>query len=70
MSTFRKKFVYGREVGVIGFKETYRLRAVSTYHVLVDAVSSFFCGQQLFLWSAARSRLAPVELIHSHMSIL
>lgn len=27
-------------------KETCRLRAVSTYQVLVDAVSSFFCGQQ------------------------
>jgi transposase len=31
---------------ILSLKETCRLRAVSTYHVLVDAVSSFFCGQQ------------------------
>jgi transposase len=31
---------------ILSLKETCRLRAVSTYHVLVNAVSSFFCGQQ------------------------
>lgn len=31
---------------ILSLKETCRLRAVSTYHVLVDAVSSFFHGQQ------------------------
>ena len=31
---------------ILSLKETYRLHAVSTYHVLVDAVSSFFHGQQ------------------------
>jgi transposase len=31
---------------ILSLKETCRLRAVSTYHVLVEAVSSFFCGQQ------------------------
>jgi transposase len=31
---------------ILSLRETCRLRAVSTYHVLVDAVSSFFCGQQ------------------------
>jgi transposase len=31
---------------ILSLKETCRLRAVSTYHVLVDAVSSFFYGQQ------------------------
>jgi transposase len=31
---------------ILSIKETCRLRAVSTYHVLVDAVSSFFCGHQ------------------------
>jgi transposase len=31
---------------ILSLKETCRLRAVSTYHVLVDAISSFFCGQQ------------------------
>jgi transposase len=31
---------------ILSLKETCRLRAISTYHVLVDAVSSFFCGQQ------------------------
>lgn len=31
---------------ILSLKETCRLRAVSTYHVLVDAVSSFFAGQQ------------------------
>ena len=31
---------------ILSLKETCRLRAVSTYHGLVDAVSSFFCGQQ------------------------
>jgi hypothetical protein len=29
----------------LALKETCRRHAVSTYHVLVDAVSSFFCGQ-------------------------
>jgi transposase len=31
---------------ILSLKETCRLRAVSTYEVLVDAVSSFFSGQQ------------------------
>jgi transposase len=31
---------------ILSLQETCRLRAVSTYQVLVDAVSSFFCGQQ------------------------
>jgi transposase len=31
---------------ILSLKETCRLRAVSTYEVLVDAVSSFFHGQQ------------------------
>jgi len=31
---------------IVSLKETYRLRAMSTYKVLVDAVSSFFCGQE------------------------
>lgn len=31
---------------ILSLKETCRLRAVSTYHVLVDALSSFFHGQQ------------------------
>jgi hypothetical protein len=31
---------------ILSLKETCRLHAVSTYYVLVDAVSSFFCGQQ------------------------
>ena len=31
---------------ILTLKETCRLRAVSTYEVLVDAVSSFFSGQQ------------------------
>jgi hypothetical protein len=31
---------------ILSLKEMCRLRAVSTYHVLVDAISSFFCGQQ------------------------
>lgn len=31
---------------ILSLKETCRLRAVSTYEVLVDAVTSFFCGQQ------------------------
>jgi transposase len=31
---------------LLSLKETCRLRAVSTYHVLVDAVSRFFHGQQ------------------------
>jgi transposase len=31
---------------ILSLKETCRLRAVSTYQVLVDAVSSFFHGQQ------------------------
>lgn len=31
---------------ILSLKETCRLRAVSTYEMLVDAVSSFFCGQQ------------------------
>ena len=31
---------------ILSLKETCRLRGVSTYQVLVDAVSSFFCGQQ------------------------
>jgi transposase len=31
---------------ILSLKETCRLRAISTYQVLVDAVSSFFCGQQ------------------------
>jgi hypothetical protein len=30
----------------LSLKETCRLRSVSTYHVLVDAVRSFFSGQQ------------------------
>jgi ADP-heptose:LPS heptosyltransferase len=30
---------------ILALKETCRRHAVSTYHVLVDAVSSFFCGQ-------------------------
>jgi len=36
---------------ILSLKETCRLRAVSTYEVLVDAVSSFFGGQQPdFAW--------------------
>lgn len=31
---------------MLSLKETCRLRSVSTYHVLVDAVRSFFSGQQ------------------------
>jgi transposase len=31
---------------ILSLKETCRLRAVSTYHVLVEAVASFFTGQQ------------------------
>lgn len=31
---------------ILSLKETCRLRAISTYHILVDAVGSFFCGQQ------------------------
>jgi transposase len=31
---------------ILSLQETCRLRAVSTSHVLVDAISSFFCGQQ------------------------
>jgi transposase len=31
---------------ILSLKETCRLRAVATYQVLVDAVSSSFCGQQ------------------------
>jgi transposase len=31
---------------ILSLKESCRLRAVSTYEVLVDAVRSFFCGQQ------------------------
>jgi hypothetical protein len=31
---------------MLSLKETYRLGSVSTYHVLVDAISSFFSGQQ------------------------
>jgi transposase len=31
---------------ILSLKETCRLRSVSTYQVLVDAVSSFFHGQQ------------------------
>ena len=31
---------------ILSLKETCRLRAVSTYEVLVDAVSSHFCGQE------------------------
>jgi transposase len=31
---------------ILSLKETCRLRAVSTYKVLVDALSNFFCGQQ------------------------
>jgi transposase len=31
---------------ILSLKETCRLRAVSTYKVLVDALSHFFCGQQ------------------------
>jgi transposase len=31
---------------ILSLKETCRLRAVSTYEVLVDAVSSFFRGQE------------------------
>src|SRR5215831_3147130 len=31
---------------ILSLKETCRLRAVSTYHVLVDAVASFFQGHQ------------------------
>jgi transposase len=34
---------------ILSRKEPCRLRAVSTYKVLVDAVSHFFCGQQLDL---------------------
>ena len=30
---------------LLSLQETCRLRAMSTYHVLVEAVSSFFCGQ-------------------------
>jgi hypothetical protein len=41
---------------ILSLKETCRLRSVSTYQVLVDAVSSFFHGQQPDL------RLAPVEI--------
>ena len=31
---------------ILSLKETCRLQAVSTYHVLVDAVARFFTGQQ------------------------
>jgi transposase len=31
---------------ILSLKETCRLRSMSTYHVLVDAVASFFTGQQ------------------------
>jgi hypothetical protein len=31
---------------ILSLKETCRLRAVSTYHILVDAVACFFMGQQ------------------------
>jgi transposase len=31
---------------ILSLKETCRLRAVSTYHVLVEAVTHFFTGQQ------------------------
>jgi hypothetical protein len=31
---------------ILSLKDTCRLHAVSTYHVLVDAVSSFLYGQQ------------------------
>ena len=31
---------------ILSLKETCRLHAVSTYHVLVDAVARFFTGQQ------------------------
>lgn len=31
---------------LLSLKETCRLRSVSTYHVLVDAVGSFFRGQE------------------------
>ena len=31
---------------ILSLKETCRLRSVSTYHVLVDAVASFFHGHQ------------------------
>jgi transposase len=34
---------------ILSLKETCRLRSVSTYHVLVDAVVRFFTGQQLHL---------------------
>jgi transposase len=31
---------------ILSLKETCRLRSVATYHVLVDAITSFFTGQQ------------------------
>ena len=31
---------------ILSLKETCRLRAVSTYYVLLEAVTSFFAGQQ------------------------
>jgi hypothetical protein len=31
---------------ILSLKETCRLRSVATYHVLVDAIASFFRGQQ------------------------
>jgi transposase len=31
---------------ILSLKETFRLRSVSTYHVLVDAITHFFTGQQ------------------------
>jgi hypothetical protein len=51
---------------ISSLKETCQLRAVSTYNVLVDAMTSFFTGQQpdlVWLDSSALNRLSLPNII-------